>query len=529
VGEILEESLPGVPYTLSHRVNPSLREYRRASSTCIDASLKPLMGAYLGSLRQRLGQAGFSGRLLTVTSLGSVVDAAHLAEAPIHSVKSGPSIAPIAGRYYALLDGNSDTAIIADTGGTSYDVSLVRRGTIPWTRETWLGEPFRGHMTGFPSVDVRSIGAGGGSIAWVDEGGMLHVGPKSAGSTPGPVCYARGGIEPTVTDAALVLGYIDPAYFLGGAIPLDLKAAKAAVERKICDPLGLGLHEAASAILSLTTENMIHAIEDVTINQGIDPSTAILIGGGGAGGLNALRIARRLGCPAVIIPAVGATLTAASALISDLSTEFSTTCFTTSADFDFERVNAALSELETRCRTFIEGPGTGTLKSEISFFAEARYPHQIWEVEVPLESARMEGPEDVELLVERLHKTHEELFAFSDAGSEIEVVTWRARVKCRLPRASGILLAQSRSESGAAQPRMAWFSEVGLVQTPVHYFSAMKPGRQVKGPAIVESGFTTVVVDPGATVARTPSGSLLLRPQAASRAPTQRRRSKIGA
>src|SRR5262249_20755775 len=158
------------------------REYRRASSTCIDASLKPLMSAYLHNLGARLAETGFRGRLLTVSSLGGVVDAEYMAAAPIHSVKSGPSIAPIAGRHYAIADGGGDTAIIADPGGTSYDVTLVRDGEIPFTRETWLGEPFRGHMTGFPSVDVKSIGAGGGSIAWVDDGGMLHVGPRSAGS-----------------------------------------------------------------------------------------------------------------------------------------------------------------------------------------------------------------------------------------------------------------------------------------------------------------------------------------------------------
>lgn len=530
VAAILERDLPGVPISVSHRLNPSLREYRRASSTCIDASLKPLMGAYLGSLQTRLAAAGFEGRLLTVTSLGSVVDAAQLAEAPIHSVKSGPSVAPIGGRYYAQLDGQSDTAIVADTGGTSYDVSLVRRGTIPWTRETWLGEPFRGHMTGFPSVDVRSIGAGGGSIAWVDEGGMLHVGPRSAGSTPGPVCYGRGGTEPTVTDAALVLGYIDPAYFLGGAIPLNLDAAGQAIDQHIGGPLELGLHEAASAILSVATENMIHAIEDVTINQGIDPATAILIGGGGAGGLNAMRIARRLGCTAVIIPAVGATLSAASALISDLSTEFSATCFTTSAAFDFERVNATLKELEAKCLAFVRGPGTGSLKSEINFFAEGRYPHQIWEVEVPIEAPHIGSPKEVERLVERLHNVHKELFAFNDAGSGIEIVSWRARVACRLPKAREIIVIENEPEGSHPQSRKAWFPDVGLVEATVRTFAALEIGRPVEGPAIIESGFTTVVVDPGATVSRTASGSLVIRPDTGQqRARTGRKRRKVNA
>ena len=201
VGALLDEHLPGVPYMLSHRLNPSLREYRRASSACIDASLKPIMSAYLESIEERLRAAGFGGRLLAVTSQGSVADAADLARTPIHSINSGPSMAPVAGGHFAYEEGGADTAIVADTGGTSYDVSLVRRGRIPWTRETWLGPRLRGNMTGFPSVDVRSIGAGGGSIAWVDEGGMLHVGPQSAGSSPGPACCGRGGTRRRCSNA----------------------------------------------------------------------------------------------------------------------------------------------------------------------------------------------------------------------------------------------------------------------------------------------------------------------------------------
>ena len=185
VGELLDENLAGIPYTLSHQLNPTIREYRRASSTAIDASLKPVMSDYLAGLERALRSEGFSGRVLIVTSGGGVLDASAVADSPIHSIGSGPAMAPVAGRHYAFADAGADTAVVADTGGASYDVSLVRRGRIPWTRETWLGQPYFGHMTGFPSVDVKSIGAGGGSIAWVDQGGLLHVGPQSAGADPG--------------------------------------------------------------------------------------------------------------------------------------------------------------------------------------------------------------------------------------------------------------------------------------------------------------------------------------------------------
>ncbi|HEU4797920.1 MAG TPA: hydantoinase/oxoprolinase family protein, partial [bacterium] len=314
VGELLREHLAGVPITLSHQLNPCLREYRRASSTCIDASLKPVTASYLEDLSGRLGAAGFTGRLLIVTSAGGALDAEDVATAPIHSLHSGPAMAPVAGRFFAETETTRSTAIVADTGGTSYDVSVVRNGQILWTRETWLGRPFFGHMTGFPSVDVRSVGAGGGSIAWVDEAGLLHVGPKSAGADPGPACYGRGGRWPTVTDACVVLGVIDPDYFLGGQVPLHRQLSFDAIERHVGEPLQLEADEAAAAIMRVTTETMVGAIEEITIHQGIDPREAVLVGGGGAAGLNAVAIARRLRCPEVIVPLVGPVLSAAGAL-----------------------------------------------------------------------------------------------------------------------------------------------------------------------------------------------------------------------
>ena len=340
VGELLEAQLPGIPVTLSHRLNPCLREYRRASSAAIDASLKPIMTGYLESLEDRLREAGFAGRLLIMTSNGGVLDAAQVAKAPIHVIRSGPAMAPVAGRHYAGFEAGADTIVVADTGGTSYDVSLVRRGRIPWTRETWLGAEFASHMTGFPSVDVRSIGAGGGSVAWIDDGGLLHVGPQSAGAVPGPACYGRGGTLPTVTDASIALGHIDPAFFLGGAMPLDVAAARLALDVHVGSRLRMTSHEAASAVIQVVTENMVQLIEEISLNQGVDPREAVLVGGGGAAGLNSVAIARRLGCGLVIIPDVGPVLSAVGALLSDLTTDFDAMMMTTSERFDTEGANA---------------------------------------------------------------------------------------------------------------------------------------------------------------------------------------------
>lgn len=512
VGELLEKHLPGVPYTLSHVINPSLREYRRASSTCIDASLKPLMGAYMGGLNERLREAGFDGRVLVVTTQGGAMDAADIAKAPIHSINSGPAMAPIAGKAYADMDTGFDTAIIADTGGTTFDVSLVRGGRIPWTRETWIGQPYRGHMTGFPAVDVKSIGAGGGSIAWVDDGGLLHVGPRSAGAVPGPICYGKGGTEPTVTDASVILGWIDPSFFLGGAMELQTEKAAAAIVENVGKPLGLDLYEAAAAIMRVATENMVHAIEDITVNQGIDPREAAIIGGGGAAGLNAVAFSRRLGCKQVIIPDVGAALSAAGGLISDLRAEYSGTLYTASSEFDFNGVNALLNDLEGKCKAFIAGPGEGSLEQVIEFTAEARYPSQIWEIEVPLRGNSIANDAELAGLIEDFHSTHTDLFAYADSHSGIEAVGWRANVRCRLREGLNWSVVESADHSSVGGTRPVYFAEIGMVDAKVLRFEAMSRGEPVEGPAIIESSFTTVVVDPGAVAERRASGSLVITP-----------------
>jgi N-methylhydantoinase A len=512
VEDILRRQLPDLPVTLSHRLNPTIREYRRASATCIDASLRPLMGTYLRGLAERLRAEGFAGRLLTVTSQGGMMDAADMAAAPIRAINSGPSMAPVAGRHLARREAQAEMAIVADTGGTSFDVSLVRRDRIPWTRETWLGPRFRGHMTGFPSVDVKSIGAGGGSIAHVDEGGLLQVGPESAGADPGPVCYGRGGQSPTVTDCALVLGYLDPAFFLGGAIRLDAAAARSAVERAVARPLGMSTDEAAAAVLAVATENMVSAIEEITVNQGIDPRGAVLVGGGGAAGFNVVAIARRLGCAQLLVPAVGAALSAVGALISDLSSDRARVLFMRSDAPDMGAINAVLTELAREAEAFARGPGAGAVDCKTEFVVEARYPQQTWEIEVPLRQTRFDDPRQVQQLVEDFHTLHRELYAVDDPTSSVELVTWRVRVHCRLQMTNGLKLAGAASARPAPTQRAIYLRGLGRVSAALRRLGDLPAGQTIEGPAIVESDFTTVVIDAGAAARRLESGSLLITP-----------------
>ncbi|RUW20524.1 hydantoinase/oxoprolinase family protein, partial [Mesorhizobium sp. M1E.F.Ca.ET.041.01.1.1] len=420
VAELIRHHLPGIPFTLSHQINPTPREFRRAVSTAIDASLKPMMSSYFGGLVSRLADAGFTGKVLVVTSQGGVMDAADVAQAPINLINSGPSMAPVAAQAYVGMDDDETDIIVADTGGTTFDVSVVRNGRIPLTRELWIGQPILGLPTGYPSIDVRSVGTGGGSVASIDAGGMLHVGPQSAGAHPGPACYGYGGLEPTVTDAALVLGYIDRNFFLGGGMRLDRQAAERAITRISGDATRIG--STAAAIIALATENMTQAIFDITVKQGVDPSKAVMVGGGGAAGLNAVFIARRLKCSRLIIPETGATLSAAGAQISELKADYRASAFMSAERFDTVNADRILASLDSQCQEFAVRSGASPEKTRLVFTVEARYQEQAWEIEVGLRESRFSSEGAVLRFLQAFHDEHKRLYGFADPDSAVEIV-----------------------------------------------------------------------------------------------------------
>lgn len=504
IGELLATHLPGIPVTLSHKLNPILREYRRASATCIDASLKPLMGQYLRGLASRLKDAGFAGRLLMVTSQGGVIGANEAAEAPIRALNSGPAMAPVAGLHVAAEDATSGDAIVADTGGTSFDVSLVRSGRIPWTSETWLGARFTGHMTGFPSVDVKSIGAGGGSIVHLDSAGLLHVGPASAGSDPGPACYGRGGADPTVTDCALVLGILDADNFLGGRVRLDLERARTSLDR-VARALGLSVEATALSALDILTQNMLGAIEEITVKQGIDPSRTVLIAGGGAAGFNAAAIGRRLDCRATLFPEGGAALSANGAMLSDLVFSDARVHYVRSDAADPAAAPKVLDALQASATAFLAN--SGATDSRVDYWVEARYPQQTWEIEVTLPWPNPDGTVDLASLVGAFHTAHKALYAVSDPASPVEFITWRVRAGARL---GGTEDARFRFPSAKASksPRRVFLPKSGWTDVPLYRLDAVPSDPPASGPAVIESGFTTIFVPKGSRARRLPSGTI---------------------
>ncbi len=507
IGEILAEELPGVPVTLSHELNPILREYRRASSAAIDASLKPLMQRHLREMEADLRAAGFAGQLLVGTSFGGVLTVEAVADRPIYTVNSAPAMAPVAGRANAPEE---ESLIVCDMGGTSFDVSLVRGGALKFTRETWIGPQYTGHMTGLSAVDIKNIGAGGGSIAWIDSGGLLRVGPQSAKALPGPACYGRGGTLPTVTDASVVLGHVDPAYFLGGRIRLDGAAAFAAIEAHVGKPLGMSVQRAAHAILTIANENMVNAIRAITINEGLDPRACLLIAGGGAGGMTIGRIAETLDCTRVLVPRTAGALSASGGLFSDIVTEFSVSARTDTQNFDYTGINAALVALDKQMDSFFARLGTPPDEQQREFIVEARYPYQVWELDVPLPRARFDDAADVEAMVAGFHLAHERVFAVSEPGQHVECIYWKARATARLSKPERGTAAAKAAPATPLVTRDAWFGGDTPQATPRYDGSALGAGNVLAGPCVIQEPTTTIVIFPGWTAHVLPSGDYMM-------------------
>lgn len=508
--EILAEVAPDLPFTLSHQLNPVVREYRRASATAIDASLKPLMQQHLRGLEKDLAAAGFTGELLISTTAGGCNFLQALVEKPIYTIGSGPAMAPMAGLNFSTAEGLGDNVIICDTGGTTFDVGLVRDGALTYTRDTWLGPQYTGDLMGISAVDMRSIGAGGGSIAWIDDGGLMRVGPHSAGSVPGPACYGNGGTLPTVSDAAVVLGYFDPQFFLGGRMQLDVDAARKAIAT-IADPLGLPLEQAAFQILSLASEFMMRAIGDITINEGVNPRESTIVAGGGAAGLNIMMIAKELGCDRVILPKVASALSASGMQFANIVAEEAASLVTLTSQFDAEQVNATLAGLTEKLDAFRAELKDRGDDYQIEYFAEARYLSQVWELDTPLPSGRFADQSDIDALIEAFHQVHERVFAVRDTGSPVEIVNWKARLTARLSHAR--VLKGALADDPKATPsgqRTCYFEGGQPVETQIYKPEGITPGAIIEGPAIVEEPTTTLVIYPGMNARVTAAGNYLL-------------------
>ena len=487
-GEAVARALPGVYVTLSSEVLPQIKEFERFSTAAVNAYVGPIVGRYLDRLRARLGEAGYGGPVFVILSHGGVAPVEEAARLAAGTALSGPAGGVAAGVALAAR-GLGENLITFDVGGTSTDIALVQEGEAALGR----GRVIAGERIALESLDIVTLGAGGGSIAHVGPGGTLQVGPQSAGAVPGPAAYGQGGTDPTVTDANLVLGYLDPGNFLGGRRSLDMAAAEAAFAG-LGARLGLDPIETAAGVHRLANVRMADGIRVATVRRGVDPRGFALLAFGGAAGLHASAVARELGMTRVAVPLFAAGLSAWGMLHTDLRYEISRSEIGTSGLPDDEALRTIYAALEAEGRARVAAWFGGAI--EVRRAADMRYGEQVFEVGVPLDAVDWDAPGLAERVREAFHRRHEALFTYALRGEEVVLVNARLAVVGRLP-AMPEAVGGSRRGDAAPMAHRRIRLETGLADAPVYDFGALAPDQRLAGPAIVESATTTVLLLPG--------------------------------
>jgi N-methylhydantoinase A len=502
--EVILEEFPEASVSLSHEVYRRWREYDRTSTTLADAFLKTLVADYVTNLAEGLAGAGVGGNFLIMKSNGGVEDHRAAAEKPVDLLVSGPVGGVLSAVYFGALTGRQNL-ISMDMGGTSLDVSLIADGQVNQTTEY---EIEWGLPVYTPMVDVRTIGAGGGSVAWIDKGGLLRVGPRSAGAAPGPVCYGHGGTEPTVTDANLVLGRINPDYFLGGSLQLDREAAAAALER-LGSRLDMTLEQVASAVIELVDVNMVNAIRVVSIDRGLDPRDFTLVSFGGAGSLHAASLAALIGIGDVLAPIHQGVFSAFGLTTADMRVDESLTANFRSDRVDLAELNRVISELETAALRRIRDEGYGG-EPDMIRAVEMRYYGQNYSVDVELPRSGRLTPEAFARALDAYHAEHRRLYGYSIPHEVIELIHVKVTATGRTEKPQ---LAR-RSAAGPIAPkgeRAVWFrAQRGWLPTLVYEREELPAGAELVGPLIVEEAMSTTLVHSGQSLRVDEYGNLVI-------------------
>jgi N-methylhydantoinase A len=500
--EAILRAAPAMRVSLSSEVVPELREYERTSTTVANVYVQALIDRYLTDLRSRLELLGFGGRLYLMLSSGGIATVETASRFPIRLLESGPAAGALAAAAYGRASGHRDL-VSFDMGGTTAKLCVVEDGAPLVADEFEVDRVYRlrrgsGLPVKLPVVDMIEIGVGGGSIAAVDTLGLLKVGPRPAGADPGPACYGLGGTEPTVTDADLVLGYLDPGYFLGGKMQLDSAAARAAVERSLAGPLGLTVEQAAWGVHQVVNENRANAARVHAVERGLDPTALPLFAFGGAGPVHAVGVAAALGSPSVIAPLGAGVISALGFLTAPLAFDLVHSWRCPLDGVDWSRVNAFVAEMETEGATLLVESGLEPEQVSHTRYADLRYVGQGHEVRIALPPGALGPDADLVGLFER---EYERLYGRSGPGVPVEAINWRVVSSGPPP---GLELGAIDVEAGAErerEPRQAYFpARGGCVETAVYDRYALAPGTRFEGPAIVEERESTLVVGPGQSV-----------------------------
>lgn len=499
----IRENYPELPVSTSAELVREWREYERTSTSVINAYVLPVVKDYIERLSDALKKRNYKHRIFVNRSSGGVMSAERASIRPVHTIMSGPAGGTIAAAHIGALH-KYERVIAIDAGGTSFDVSLIIEGKPQVTSESKLD----GHPILVPVINIHSIGAGGGSIASVDEGGALNVGPRSAGANPGPACYGKGGTEPTVTDAHMVCGVLDPNYFLGGEMRLDPKAAEVAVRKHVAEKLGLPLLEAAHGIIKVANTNMATAIREMTIQKGFDPREFVLVAFGGAGPMHANALADELEVAKTIIPVAAGAFSALGILLSNVRFDSTTTKVSPLQQMSRAQIQAIFKDLESEATENLTNEGFKV--DDISFSRELdmRYVGQEYTVRVPVTDLDPDG------IKKRFDKIHETTYAHSSSGEPAEIVSYRLSASGRIPKPR---LEKIKRGSGQPRPeavrgvRQVYFGELKThLPTQIYERSLLLAGDVIQGPAVVEEKAATTVLYPGYSGAVDEHGNLVI-------------------
>lgn len=507
--EIIRQEAPEVYPSISHRVLAEFREYERLSTTVVNAYIGPIVAGYIERLKEQVRRLGVPVEPYITQSNGGLISLDVARELPVRTVLSGPA-AGVAGAGQVASAAGLDDVITFDMGGTSTDVSLISGGAVQ------LGIGPRGHpkVAGYPirapMIDINTVGAGGGSIAWIDSGGHLKVGPRSAGAEPGPAGYGRGGIEATVTDANLTLGILNREHLLGGRMPVDAAAADLAIQRLAVE-LGLEPMDVASGILSIVNVNMGRAIRVISIERGYDPRDFTLIAFGGAGPLHAARLARELEIPRVLVPTVPGALCALGLLLSDLRADFSRTLTAPALPDALDDVRHGFRELEADASAWLDREAVAQADRRLRRVADMRYVGQNYELAVDVPGGDLDESV-LALLLDSFHAEHDRAYGFSAPGEPIQFVTIRVEALGLVPTPEFPEIKRGGGAPEAAGSRAVHLSSAGgTVDVPVYQRERLLAGKRFDGPAIIEQMDSTTLALDGQTVEVDRLGNLLIQ------------------
>ena len=505
--QIIKEMMPDAIITIGSELYPQIREYTRTSTAITNAYLSPILRNYVSAINEYFINLGGENKVRYFQSNGGLATGKVMSERSVYAINSGPASAPQAG--LSVCDPfDYKNIITVDMGGTSFDITLTKDGNTNLNKNI----DFLRYRIGIPMIQVETLGAGGGSVGWIDEMGLLQVGPQSAGADPGPACYNKGGNDPTVSDANLVLGYLNPDGLIGGKLPLNYKNAFNSIEEKIAKPLNLSVKKAAYGIFTIVNNNMVNGIRRVSVERGYDPRDFVLVAAGGATGAHITALASEMGINTVIVSKLSSGLCAYGQIISDVKYNYMATIpVRLDENCDYEKINRLFKDIETKGKEHLINDGFNEEEIDVYRSMEMRYLGQIHECTVNIETFDIDN-KTIEKVKDAFHKRHEELYTYSELQSPVELVNIESTLYGRIDRPdpseieSDTLLKEAIKSS-----RNLIFSNSGeSIKTPVYDGNFLSDGHQIDGPAVVEEDTTTLVIEPGWLLKLHKSGTYII-------------------